>query len=326
MLTSRGVLGIAVADPGSVEAWGAVLQRAEEAGAGAVRASVSGAGSEAVREQVRRIGLTLVVACPASRIALEGPSPLILAGVEPEAISVTLEASLETEADTRALPEALARVGGRPVVLGLAPIVVSSASGAEAKRGVAPLPSLPAAPGPAPANVCAIGLAVHGGTGPADPKRMEDVLRSLAATLRAGGWQQPYWITDLSALPDATAEQRAAWLVKHAAHALALQVKRVFLRLPFQDPEPTLQALAMLSAWLEGAQRITWLALGQYRAEFGDRPNRYLLWADPEPLRLPSSFQGPLHVRDLAGEERRVETSRLRLSDLPLLVERRPIR
>jgi hypothetical protein len=157
----------------------------------------------------------------------------------------------------------------------------------------------------------------------ADPKRMEDALRALAGPLRAEGWRQPFWLTNLAPAGGASPEEHAGWLVRHAAHALALSMPRVFLRLPEGDPEPALQALRMLAAWLEGADRITWLARGQYRAEFTGRPSRFLLWAEPGITRLPSSFQGPLHARDLAGDERPVDTTRLKLSTIPLLVERR---
>jgi hypothetical protein len=176
-----------------------------------------------------------------------------------------------------------------------------------------------------------------------DPTRMEESLRAFAAGLRARGIQQPIWLTlrgepsDTPAAPDRAADLaadpgvrrrtppdvRIARLVKHGAHALALGVPRIFLQLPAADAGATLRALRTLATWLDGARRITWLARGQYRAEFADRPNRYLLWADPEIQRLPSSLMGPLTVRDLSGEERRADTSSLRLTASPMLVERR---
>ena len=89
--------------------------------------------------------------------------------------------------------------------------------------------------------------------------------------------------------------------MKHAAHALALGIQKLFIRLPEAEPAIGFRAVEILVRWLDGARRITWLARGQYRAEFAERPNRYLLWRDPELRRLPSSLQGPLTLQDLSA-------------------------
>jgi hypothetical protein len=294
MLTARGALGVSLATlPDDREA---LLGRAAEAGAGGLRVRGLEAAS-AAWERARALDLALVVAVPAAAVVEAGRADFD-----------TLELDATTPSDQTAFPAALERLGEGAVLLGVG----------EAIPGETPAP-LPQAP---PERVKALAVTVHGIPGTADPKQMEEALRGLAAPLRSGGWRQPFWLTDLAAPIGTAGEEQAGWLVRHAAHALVLAMPRVFLRLPEADPVPTLLALRMLAAWLEGAERITWLARGQYRAEFVGRPNQYLLWAEPGITRLPSSFQGPLTARDLAGEVRRVETSRLTLGELPFLVER----
>jgi hypothetical protein len=312
MLTARGTLGVSLATlPDDGEA---LLGRAADAGAGGLRVRGLEAAS-AAWEWARALDLALVVAVPAAAVveAEEPPQPPNNGGSRgsPHYWGVggaTIELDATSPSDQRALPAALERLGEGAVLLGVR----------EARPGETPAP----VPEALPERVRALAVSVHGIPGTADPKRMEEALRGLAAPLRSGGWRQPFWLTDLAAPIGTAGEEQAGWLVRHAAHALALAMPHVFLRLPEADPEPTLLALRMLAAWLEGAERITWLARGQYRAEFVERPNQYLLWAESGITRLPSSFQGPLSARDLAGEVRRVETSRLKLGELPLLVER----
>jgi hypothetical protein len=167
----------------------------------------------------------------------------------------------------------------------------------------------------------ALGIGVDGVAG--DPQAMEAALRAFSAHVRGQGFAQPIWITELGVETNLPAEAQAAAMVKLAAHALALAVPRVFLRLRKEEPEPTLSALRMLVSWISGASRITWMGRGQYRAEFRGRQSRFLLWEDPKLRRLPSSLQGPLHLRDLAGNKRRVDTSAFRLTESPVVVERK---
>jgi hypothetical protein len=297
MLTAKGTLGVALLDRSA--AGEALLGQAADAGAGAARVRWTAEGAT-VTEAAAAAGLEVVVSGGAREMESWERSR-----------HSCLEIDITTEGDRAALSAALERVAEETVVL--------------LRLGLISL-AAPAGPAAAPdvsrERVTALAVAVEGTPESDDPKRMEDHLRAVAAPLRAGGWPQPFWLTDLAA-PPGQPEAQAGWLVRHAAHALALSMSRVLLRLPETDAEPVLQALRMLAHWLEGAERITWLARGQYRAEFIDRPNRYLLWAAPGITRLPSSFQGPLHLRDMEGSERRTETSHLKLNESPVLVERR---
>lgn len=240
----------------------------------------------------------------------EPPGYAVTCVSELESATPSLEFAATTEEERAGLPAALNRVGEGGAILYLGTFSLADGPG-----GVTP-------PEISQDRVVGFSLGIEGDPTTADPKRMEELLRAVAAPLRAAGWQQPFWLTDLVA-PEGAIEAQQGWLVRHAAHALALAMPRVFLRLSDASAAPVLGALSMLAAWLEGAERVTWLARGQYRAEYIDQPNRYLLWAAPGITRLPSSFQGPLHLRDLDGTERRVDTSRLKLDDRPVLLERR---
>jgi hypothetical protein len=334
MRVSRETFGVSLTRPleQAPAGWEALLEEVAQAGAGAVRAPWSGVDDPPARQSASaalRRGLALVAVCDPAALRPEGVAGLGAAGAAGGS-GCTLELRLERETATAVLGEALMIVGERPVVLGFGP--------AEA---AAPLPEGPDR-GPL-ARVVALGVEVTAGEED-DPKRIEAPLRGFAAGLRERGLQQPIWVTLVEAPPASSgpasrrdavpqraggegcghtaADARVARLLKYGAHALALGVPKLFLRLWEEEAGPTLRALRTFAAWLDGAQRITWLARGQYRAEFVDRPNRYLLWADPEIRRVPSSLQGPLAVRDLAGDERRVETSNLRLTESPVLVER----
>jgi hypothetical protein len=223
------------------------------------------------------------------------------------------ELSLGELADSAALANALSRVAPAQALLACGTL-----------SGLRNEPSLPAPPRLDEARHAAIaglGIGIEGMSGDAQP--LEAALRAWSSRFREQGFAQPIWITDLVVPPEPAAEEQAAAIVKLAAHALALGVVRVFLRLGEENPRPALFALGLLAAWMDGARRVTWIARGQYRAEFADRQSRFLLWADPKNERLPSSLQGPLHARDLTGAERRVETSSLRLAESPILVERK---
>jgi hypothetical protein len=303
MLTARGTLGVAL--DAWVEPAEQRLRTAAEAGAGAVRVPWSEEGGSAW-EPLPTPAFEVIAACPATVLAetWERGRPARITDAS------ILELEVITEGDRAALPAVLERMRERAILLGLGPVSLVG-------------PPAPTVPGDlAPERVSALAVTVEGTPETADPKRMEEALRAVAAPLRAAGWRQPFWLSGLAAPKGTAGEEQAGWLVRHAAHALALAMPRVFLRLPEADPEPALQALRMLSAWLEGAERVTWLARGQYRAEFINCPNRYLIWAEPGITRLPSSFQGPLAARDLAGQVRRVETSHLKPGELPLMVER----
>jgi hypothetical protein len=320
MLISRQTFGVSL--PGPLDqasaAWETLLGEVAQAGAGLVRASWSGADDAGARQALAAAAarrLAVVAVCDPATLRPEGAACLAAVAEGP---GCHLELSLKEETATDLLNGALISARELPVVLGLGPV-----------HAAAPLPPTEAAGAWDSSQVVAIGVEVTAEDD--DPKRIEAPLRAFAAGLRARGLQQPIWPTLLGEpigtppAPDAAVdpETRIARLLKHGAHALALGVPRLFLQLPAADAGPTLRAVRTLATWLDGARRITWLALGQYRAEFVDRPNRYLLWADPEIQRLPSSLMGPLTVRDLAGEERRADTSSLRLTASPMLVERR---
>jgi len=297
MLTAKTTLGIALPLPSGAAV--EPLRRAAEAGAGAVRIPGTDAAPSAGAAQAA--GLDILWSVPAA----DAGSWERRSGTE------FLEIDTATEGDRAALPGVLDRVGEETVILGIG--VVS--------LGDMPVPfALPPWPRE---RVAAFSMTVEGLPETDDPQRMEEALRRAAAPIRSAGWRQAFWLTDLVPPRGMAADEHAGWLVRHTAHALALAMPRVFLRLPDRELEPLLRALRMLAAWLEGAGRVTWLARGQYRAEFAGRPSRFLLWEEPGITRLPSSFQGPLYVRDLGGSEQRVDTTRLKLSSLPLLVERR---
>jgi hypothetical protein len=316
MRVSRETFGVSLCRPleQAPAGWEALLEEVAQAGAGAVRAPWSGADDPSARQAASaalRRGLALVAVCDPAALRPEGVAGLEAAGAAGGS-GCALELRLDRETATDALDEPLRIVGERPVVLGFGPAEAS-----------APLPE--GLDGGLLARVVALGVEVA--TGEEDPKRIEAPLRAFAAGLRERGLSQPIWLTlaeelSASSRDQAAADTRVARLLKYGAHALALGVPKLFLRLWEEDAGPTLRALRTFAAWLDGAQRITWLARGQYRAEFADRPNRYLLWADPEIRRVPSSLQGPLTVWDLTGEARRVETSALRLTESPVLVER----
>lgn len=316
MLISRETFGVSLPEPldQASAAWETLLEEVSQAGAGLVRASWSGADDPGARQAVAAaaaLRLAVVAVCDPSTLRPEGAAGLAEVAEGP---GCHLELGLKEETATDLLNGALISAKELPVVLGMGPV-----------HAAAPL--LPAE-GPGAwdaARVAAISIEVTAEDD--DPKRIEGPLRAFVAGLRAQGLQQPLWLTLLGAPPDPDAavgpDAQVARLLKHGAHALALGVPRLFLQLPGEDAGPTLRAVRTLATWLDGARRITWLALGQYRAEFVNRPNRYLLWADPEIQRLPSSLMGPLTVRELAGEERRADTSTLRLTASPMLVERR---
>jgi hypothetical protein len=316
MRVSRDTFGVSLCRTlGQAPAgWEALLEEVAQAGGGAVRAPWSGADEpsegQAAAEALRR-GLALVAVCDPAALRPEGVAGLLTAGAAGGS-GCTLELRLERE--TAALGEALARAGELSVALGFGRVEAIAAG-------------LLAAVSSGEALARTVAISVEVAAGEEDPKRIEAPLRGFAAGLRERGLHQPIWLT-LAEEPDAssggqtTTDARVARLLKYGAHALALGVPKLFLCLEEEDAGPTLRALRTFAAWLDGAQRITWLARGQYRAEFLDRPNRYLLWADPEIRRVPSSLQGPLTVWDLTGEARRVETSALRLTESPVLVER----
>jgi hypothetical protein len=324
MLISRETFGVSLSGPleQASSSWEALLEEMTAAGAGMVRVPWSGAEDPTARQAAAAaaaLRLTVVAVCDPDALRPEGAAGLSAVAEAADGAGCYLELRLSHETATEVANRALVTAGDLPIVLGLGP--------AEAPTPLPPPEDLSRWDA---ASIAAVGVEVASGEDD-DPKRIEEPLRAFAGGLRAHGMQQPIWPTVLGEPPApasadhgaAASDGRAARLLKFGAHALALGVPKLFLKRSETDPEATLRAIRALAAWLDGARRITWLARGQYRAEFVDRPNRYLLWAEPEIQRLPSSLMGPLTLRDLAGEERRIETTNLRLADSPVLVERR---
>jgi hypothetical protein len=178
----------------------------------------------------------------------------------------------------------------------------------------------------------AIAFSIFAADADAALRRLERVALPLLEASEQPGVELPVWLAAFGVGERGAAESPGD-MIKVAAHALALGIERLFLAASpeegwwpadLRSPPPPLQAFRTLAERLDGADRLTRVAAGQYRIQFSHRPDRYLLWNSDGTSRLPPDLRGPLEVTSVLGETRRVDRVQLALTDEPLFVDPLP--
>jgi hypothetical protein len=175
----------------------------------------------------------------------------------------------------------------------------------------------------------AIAFSVFAADADAALRRLERVATPLLDASEQPGVELPVWLAAFGVGERGAAESPGG-MIKVAAHALALGIERLFLAASpeegwwpadLRSPPPLLQAFRTLTERLDGAERLTRVAAGQYRIQFPHRPERHLLWSSVGASGLPPDLRGPLEVTSVLGETRRLDRTQFVLTDEPVFVD-----